>query len=332
MSELVSNNKALSVEPKVRPRPAKDFYTSKVRLAVVLLLCFAVVPGAMMLTVGILVLALGSQVQDVVFGVLILALAATLIAGITFTFLYVRRATSLAKLQTEFVQKVSHDLRTPLTSIRMFVDTLRDGRVTDPNEVRECLQLLQQESARLSGMVERLLKWASMEAGKRVYTTTHARPEELVRAAVSAVEPQVALAQREGQVDLTVEIADHLPFVDVDVPAMIEALVNVLHNALRYTDKDKDIRVRCIQREKEVEITVSDNGPGIPRHEHRYIFQKFYRVMDPARPNVEGTGLGLAMVHHIVSAHAGRITVDSDVGRGATFHIFLPAIPEKGKT
>ncbi len=317
--------------PRTKPRSARDFYTSKVRLAVVLIMCFAVAPGAMMLTVGIMVLVFGHQTQDIVFGVLILALALTLVVGITFTFLYVRRATSIAKLQTEFVQKVSHDLRTPLTSIRMFVETLKEGRVKDPEKVAECLQLLSQESQRLSTMVERLLKWASMEAGKRNYNPTHARPEEIVNAALAAIDPQVALARRDGRVDVEREIAEHLPYIDVDVPAFTEALVNVLQNALRYTGPDKEIRVRCVKRDKEVEIMVRDNGPGIPKHAQRLIFEKFYRVLDPANPNVEGTGLGLSMVHHIVSAHSGRVTVDSDLGKGASFHIFLPAVVERGK-
>ena len=99
-----------------------------------------------------------------------------------------------------------------------------------------------------------------------------------------------------------------------------------MSNALRYTPADKkEIAVRAVKRDKEVVITISDNGPGIPQHEQSRIFEKFYRVVDPALPDVDGTGLGLAMVHHIVRAHRGRITVQSDIGKGAAFHIFLPA-------
>jgi len=314
--------------PLKRPRTARDFYTSKIRLAVVLILCFVVLPGALLLTVGILVLAFSRQTHDIVFGVLILSLAGTLGAGITFTFLYVRRATSLAQLQTDFVQKVSHDLRTPLTSIRMFVETLQGGRLTERAKIDECLDVLAQETDRLSLLVERLLKWASMEAGKRVYNPSHAAPGEILDSALAALEPQLQLLRLDNNVEVDRQVADNLPFVDVDVDAMIEALLNVLQNALRYTGQKKHIRVRCVRREKEVEITIADNGPGIPKHEQRYIFEKFYRVADPANPNVEGTGLGLAMVHHIVNAHHGRITVDSDVGKGAVFHIYLPAVGE----
>ena len=309
---------------KVRPpRTAKDFYTSRLRLAVVLVLCFAVLPSVLLLTTGVLMLVFRARATDVLFGTLILSFAAALIAGVTFTFLFVRRATSLARLQTEFVQKVSHDLRTPLTSIRLFVETLQSGRLS-PTDVKESLEVLNSETARLSAMVERLLKWASMEAGKRIYNPVTVAPAKFIAKALQALEPQIKIAQRMGTVEVTTEVADSLPSVDVDPDAMTEALLNVLHNAIRYTGPDKQVRLRAVRREREVEITVSDNGPGIPLKDQRYIFQKFYRVVDPARPNVDGTGLGLSMVHHIVGAHGGRIVVDSEPGKGATFRISLP--------
>jgi two-component system phosphate regulon sensor histidine kinase PhoR len=128
----------------------------------------------------------------------------------------------------------------------------------------------------------------------------------------------------EETTDVDVQIADHLPEVDADVDAMSEALLNVLLNALRFTGRKKEIRVRVAPKEKEVVITIADNGPGIHKHEQRQIFEKFYRVLDPANPNVEGTGLGLSIVAHIVRAHGGAIYVESDVGKGAAFHIHLP--------
>jgi two-component system, OmpR family, phosphate regulon sensor histidine kinase PhoR len=303
-----------------------DKYAAQIRMLVVLVLCFAVAPGALLLTVGALVLIFGHQVHDIVFGILIMSLAATFIAGITATVVYVRRGTSLARLQAEFVQKVSHDLRTPLTSIKMFVETLQEGRLTDPDKVDECLDVLSRETDRLTAMVERLLEWARMEAGKRVYDTERVTVARVVDAAMEGLESQVKLSGLEEVTHLHRELADHLPLVDVDPEAMADALLNVMSNALRYTPPDKkEITVRAVKRDKEVVITIGDNGPGIPQHEQSRIFEKFYRVVDPALPDVEGTGLGLAMVHHIVRAHRGRITVQSDVGKGAAFHIFLPA-------
>jgi two-component system phosphate regulon sensor histidine kinase PhoR len=315
----------LTVDSGTAPR-RYDKYAAQIRMLVVLVLCFAVAPGALLLTVGVLVLVFGHQVHDIIFGILILSLAATLIAGITATVVYVRRGTSLAKLQAEFVQKVSHDLRTPLTSIKMFVETLQERRLTDQTKVDECLDVLSRETDRLTGMVERLLEWARMEAGKRVYAPARVTVARVVDAALDGLESQVKLSGLEGVTHVQRELADELPLIDVDPEAMAEAFINVMSNALRYTPRDrKEIRVRAVKRDKEVLITISDNGPGIPHHEQSRIFEKFYRVVDPALPDVEGSGLGLAMVHHIVRAHRGRITVQSEVGKGAAFHIILPA-------
>ena len=109
-----------------------------------------------------------------------------------------------------------------------------------------------------------------------------------------------------------------------DPPAMVEALLNLLQNAHRYTPDDKEIVVRCQARRGAVALQIQDNGPGIPQREHRRIFEKFYRVEDPWKRNLDGTGLGLAIVDHIVRGHNGTISLQSEVGRGSTFTILLP--------
>src|SRR3954469_8023359 len=175
-----------------------DKYASQIRMLVVLVLCFAVAPGALLLTVGALVLVFGHQVHDIVFGVLIMSLAATFIAGITATVVYVRRGTSLARLQAEFVQKVSHDLRTPLTSIKMFVETLQEGRLTDRDKIEECLDVLARETDRLTAMVERLLEWARMEAGKRAYEPEPIAVAKVIDSALEGLEAMIKLGGLEG--------------------------------------------------------------------------------------------------------------------------------------
>jgi two-component system, OmpR family, phosphate regulon sensor histidine kinase PhoR len=313
--------------PRSRRRTAArpDLYASQIRLAVLLMLCFAVLPGALLISVGILVLVFGHQAHDIVFGVMVLSLTATFVAGITATFMYVRRSTSLARLQTEFVQKVSHDLRTPLTSIRMFVETLQDGRLTDQAKIHECFDVLGEETDRLTAMVERLLRWASMEAGRRAFKPLRVDPSVVVHEAIEALHAQIKILHLEEKTQLKVDVPDGLPKIEVDVDAMSEALLNLLQNALRYTGEHKQLGVRVARGvDREVIITISDNGPGIAKHEQRKIFEQFYRVVDPANPNVEGTGLGLAIVHQVVRAHGGRIFVESDIGKGAAFHIHLP--------
>jgi two-component system phosphate regulon sensor histidine kinase PhoR len=301
---------------------------ARLRTLIVLVLCFAVLPGALLLSVGILVLIFGHQPHDYVFGILIVALAGTLGGGIIATLSYVRRSTSLARLQAEFVQKVSHDLRTPLTGIRLFVETLQSGRVLDPERVQECLEVIHAESDRLTLMVERLLGWARLEAGKRLFRMERVGVAEIVDRAIATLDLERKLGELGARdaVEIVRQVPEGLPHIEVDVDAMAEAVGNLLQNAVRYTSERKHVTVRAQARDKEVWISVIDNGPGIAVPDQSRIFEKFYRAVDPADPKVYGTGLGLSIVHQIVRAHLGRVTVESDLGHGACFTISLPIV------
>jgi two-component system phosphate regulon sensor histidine kinase PhoR len=291
-----------------------------VRRVLPLLIGFVFVPAALLLAIGILILVFGAAARDYVFGVLILALVATTVAGTSAALTVVHRESQVARLQTDFVNKVSHDLRTPLTSIRMFVETLQLGRLTDPDRQREALQIIAQETERLTALIGRLLDWARMESGKRSYRFERQAVEPILEAALQAFEPQ--------RLSLPTEVRrafePGLPPVTADRDALIEALLDLLNNAHKYTGAQKVITVGASRSGPTVLISVADNGPGIEGADQSRIFEKFYRARDPLQRTIEGSGLGLAMVKHIVTAHGGRVTVASEVGHGATFTVALP--------
>ena len=294
----------------------------KLRRVYPLIIGFVVVPAALMLTVGILILVFGSQARDFVFGTLILALVGTTLVGVIATLVVLYREAYVSRLQTDFVNKVSHDLRTPLTSIRMFVETLQMGRLAEPERQREALDIVASETVRLSALINRLLDWARMESGKRAYDL---RPEPvagIVDQALRDFEP----LHLQGRVDLRRDLEPGLPEVRADREALADALLDLLQNAFKYTGPDKRIDVGARQVGSDVEIRVTDNGPGIPGADQPRIFEKFYRGKDPLDRPIEGSGLGLAMVKHIVEGHGGTVSVESELGKGATFTVRLPAV------
>ncbi|HEY3355086.1 MAG TPA: ATP-binding protein [Polyangia bacterium] len=306
--------------------PARTRHISaQLKRVLVLIFTFVVAPSAALLSVGILVLAMGRASRDVVFGVLIVSLVLAMGFGSAAALFYVFRSASLARLQTEFVSRVSHELRTPLTSIRMFLETLQLGRAQDPETTRQCLELMQAETMRLSAMIDRLLHWGRMEAGRRPYSCQPHPPAAIVERALAAFAPQLA----QTPATIVTEVAPDLPDVIVDLDAVAEAVLNLLQNAHRYTGPEKQITVRAGLRRKDVFVSVTDNGPGIPEQERRRIFDKFYRGSHAEAMEVPGSGLGLAIVDHVVRGHRGRVQVESEPGHGATFTILLPSHREK---
>jgi two-component system phosphate regulon sensor histidine kinase PhoR len=297
----------------------------KLRRVYPLIIGFIVVPAALMLTLGILILVFGSQPRDYVFGILLLALVVTTIIGTVATLVTLYREAYLSRLQTDFVNKVSHDLRTPLTSIRMFVETLQMGRLPEPERQQEAFAIIAAETERLSALINRLLDWARMESGKRSYDQSVEPVEVVVDAALRAVEP----LRIQSRAQLVREVAPGLPPLQGDRDAIADALVDLLQNAFKYTGPDKRIVLSADMEGNAIRLRVIDNGPGIPGADQPRIFDKFYRGKDPLQRTIEGSGLGLSMVKHIVEAHQGTVSVASELGKGATFTILLPPAEAK---
>jgi two-component system phosphate regulon sensor histidine kinase PhoR len=214
---------------------------------------------------------------------------------------------------------VSHELRTPLTSIRMFTETLAMRR-GNPAVEEKCIEALTRESRRLQDLIDRLLDWGRMESGRRLYSMQPTDIKSLVEDAVNAYEP---LRERR-QVTLDLRVQSTLGVVNCDAGAVKDALVNLLSNAYKYGGEPPVIRVWVRETGGRVHFSVTDNGQGIDRREHRRIFEKFYRIDDRLSREREGSGLGLAIVAHVVRAHGGSIEVDSALGRGSTFTLIFP--------
>ncbi|MBM4360011.1 MAG: GHKL domain-containing protein [Deltaproteobacteria bacterium] len=283
-----------------------------------LLVWLVIVPTAMLLALSIVTLVWWGANIRMLFGILVVTFVSCVVTGGVLLIVFVRREASLSKLQLDFVSKVSHELRTPLTSIRMFAEMLQQSR--DPEQTATCLAVLQKETIRLSDRIERLLDWGRMEAGRRVYELRRERPEVVLDAALASF-----ATHQVGRPQLVkLELARDLPEVVVDRDALVDAIVNLLSNAVKYTPEEKRISLSCRSDAGVLRIAVTDNGIGIAKREHGRIFQKFYRVDDRLSREVEGSGLGLAIVRHVAEAHRGRVEVESEPGRGATFSLLLP--------
>jgi signal transduction histidine kinase len=251
--------------------------------------------------------------------IVILVLGMTLF-GAYLLFRDVRREVRVAEMRSQFVSSVSHELKTPLTAIRMFAETLRLGRLKDGQTQAEYLDTIVNESQRLTRLLNNVLDFSKIEKGKKIYRPQPASLSEVIKAAARAME--YPLSQHGFK--LNVEVEEGLPPARVDRDALEQAVLNLLHNAMKYSGDSREIDLRLRRSGNLAMIRVIDRGIGIAPQEQKKIFEKFYRVSSQENERLPGTGLGLSLVHHIVKAHGGRVEVESAPGKGSAFSIFLP--------
>ena len=232
----------------------------------------------------------------------------------------VRRETRLAGLRSQFVSSVSHELKTPVSTIRAFAELIDMGRVKSEQEKSEYLKTIVGESERLSRLVDGVLEFSRIDQGKRVYHLQPVILEEVVRSAARALEYPLA----QGRFDLRISVDPDAPQVPADREALEQAVMNLLGNAMKYSGEAREIDLTVCREDSHAVIRVRDRGIGIPMEQQSRIFERFYRAPDSDKRNIPGTGLGLALVDHIVKAHGGRVAVESRPGEGSTFSILLP--------
>ncbi|MCU1298720.1 MAG: Two-component sensor histidine kinase [Acidobacteriaceae bacterium] len=245
-----------------------------------------------------------------------------LAGGIFLTYRNVSKEMALARLKSDFVSNVSHELRTPLSLIRLYAETLELGRLTSPDKHQEYYCIIRKESERLTALINNILDFSRIEAGRKEYDFRETDLRELVCNTLESYRYQIE------QHGFTFEekIGD-VPALRVDREAMARSLVNLVNNALKYSQDRKYIGVNLYRENGSVKLEVIDHGIGIPPHEQHKIFEKFYRVGDPLVHNTKGSGLGLSLVQHIAKAHGGDVAVDSAPGAGSKFTITLPLYP-----
>jgi signal transduction histidine kinase len=232
----------------------------------------------------------------------------------------VRREVLLAEMRSQFVSSVSHELKTPLTAIRMFAETLRLGRAKDTATQMEYLDTIVNESERLTRLLNNVLDFSKIEQGKRTYHPCPASLPEIVRTTARAMEYPL---KQQGFV-LDVRIDESLPQIRVDRDAIEQAVLNLLSNAMKYSGESRWIELRLRREDDYAIIQVIDRGVGIDPKDQARIFEKFYRVPTRENQSLPGTGLGLSLVAHIAKAHGGSVRVESAPGEGSTFSIILP--------
>ncbi len=247
-----------------------------------------------------------------------------LIGGIGLALRTVSREMKLSQMKTDFVSNVSHELRTPLSSIRVFGEFMKLGRVRESDKIREYGEHIETESRRLTQLINNILDFSKIELGRKTYQFERVCVEEVVAETLKTCE--VRLKQKDFAI-IFEPSQTPLATAVIDRDAVAQALMNLLDNAVKYSDSLPDKRVvvvRVGERDGFITISVTDFGVGIARGEQSKIFEKFYRVSTGLVHDVKGSGLGLALVKHIIESHGGRVTVESDLGRGSTFTIHLP--------
>ena len=226
----------------------------------------------------------------------------------------------LERARRDFIANISHEFKTPLTAIQGFAETLLGGALDDAQNRMRFLEIIREHALRLGRLTDDLLKLAQIEAGQMKRET---RPVAISEIVDPCLEVTRIKAEQKGLL-LGVDYARDLPMLMGDVRAFQEILQNLLDNAVRYTPSGGSIRVKAGVEGSELLLSVSDTGIGIPKADQDRIFERFYRA-DAARSRESGgTGLGLSIVRHLVEAHGGRIRVESEVGQGSTFFVYLP--------
>ncbi len=248
--------------------------------------------------------------------------ALLLVGGLALAYSRISKEVALARMKSDFVSNVSHELRTPLSLIRLYAETLELGRIKTQEKKEEYYRIIRKESERLTALINNILDFSRIEAGRKEYDFRETDIAELVRNTLDAYRYQI---EQQG-FEFEESIDSSIPAVRVDREAIARALVNLVNNALKYSGDEKFLGVKLYRSNGVLKLEVIDHGIGIARRDQSKIFEKFYRTGDPLVHNTKGSGLGLSLVRHITHAHGGEVVVESAPGKGSKFTLLLPLV------
>ncbi len=259
---------------------------------------------------------------------IILVAVAMIAVGTVTTTRLMKRELDVARMQADFAASVSHELRSPITHIRVHGESLMFDLMDTDEEREEAYVSIVRESERLSRLVDNVLDFAAIERGAKRYAL---RPSDLAGTVLRAIE-SIRSAQEVRDKDLDVDLPGDLPEVHLDADAVAQCVINLVSNAAKYSEPGGWIGVRGRVVESGVEITISDKGIGIAPHDLREIFEPFFRSRDALARRRKGTGIGLTITRYIMRAHGGDVSVQSRPGKGSTFTLRFPLEPPDTST
>ena len=253
---------------------------------------------------------------------LFIGIILVMLIGIILMIRAVIHESEISRMKSEFVSNVSHELKTPLALIRMFGETLDSGIVTEEKDKQKFYGIIRKESERLTHLINNVLDFSRMDAGVKEYNFQEADLVEVVRSSLEAYKFQIS----DNGFQIEIELPDEPLILKIDQDSISQVLLNLLNNAVKYSDEEKHILVKVQKDSTSASISIADRGVGIPKDELKKIFDKFYRVSTTRTKETRGSGLGLTLAKHIVEAHGGTIEVESEVAKGSRFTVVLPIV------
>jgi two-component system phosphate regulon sensor histidine kinase PhoR len=227
----------------------------------------------------------------------------------------------LESMRSEFVANVSHELKTPITSIKGFVETLQDREVKDPDKIIQFLDIIAKQTDRMNAIIDDLLKLSRIEQQKESSDIQLSQNKicDIIIGAVQDCKNQTA----QKRISINIDCEDNI-FANINPPLLQQAITNLVDNSIKYSNNGSKVEITVLEKKKKIVIFVQDWGCGISSEHHNRLFERFYRVDKARSQKLGGTGLGLAIVKHIAAFHNGKVSVESEPGKGSTFSIHLP--------